>query len=79
MGENGNGKTTERRITSVEVMQGVLCKDVDDLQKDVKKILENHLPHIKTDVESLSRLVKWSTGGILTAIFINIVLNYLHG
>ncbi len=47
---------------------GQLEGDVTSLRSDVKKILENHLPHITTDIATLSVQMKIFGGLILTAL-----------
>ena len=73
-----NGKKTEHRITAVEVMQGMLAKDFEVVQKDVKSIMENHLPHIKEEVASLNRLMKFIGGSLGAGILVNIVINWIR-
>ena len=47
---------------------GELESDVTSLRNDVRKILENHLPHIATDIATLSVQMKIFGGLILTAL-----------
>ena len=47
---------------------GQLEGDVTSLRSDVKKILENHLPHITTDIARLDVQMKIFGGLILTAL-----------
>jgi hypothetical protein len=81
--KNNNGKI-EHRLTSAEIKQENLCKDVDILKKDVKHILENELPHLKTgmetlsnDIKSLNRLVKIVGTGIFLVITVSIIINLM--
>lgn len=43
---------TKNGVTKFQIED--LKVDVESLKKDVKKILENHLPHIKEDITKLS-------------------------
>ena len=70
-----NGKQLEHRLTKLEAIQQEYCNDVDCLKKDMKEILQNHLPHLKTEMESLKRMVKMVGGIITTAIVVNIIVN----
>ena len=45
-----------------------LEKDMDSLCKDVKAIMENHLPHLQADLQSLSSTVKIYGAIILAAL-----------
>ncbi len=47
---------------------GQLEGDVTGLRSDVRKILENHLPHITTDIAKLNMQMKIFGGLILTAL-----------
>jgi hypothetical protein len=79
MSEENNGKINlERRLTTLEVRQNEFDANVRTLKDDVKKIMENHLPHLKTDVESLSRLVKIVGVSIFLAIVVNIIVNLMN-
>ena len=77
MEEFKNGKVTEHRITKAETQIVGICDDIDSLKDDVKLILTNHLPHLKTDVESLSRLVKIVGAGIFLSIAANIIISLI--
>jgi len=70
-------KINEHRLTSVEITQNIMCKDVDGLKKDVKLILENHLPHLKSDISSLNKLVRTVGTGIILSIVANIIINLM--
>lgn len=52
--------------------------DVDSLKTDVKAIMENHLPHIKTGLESLKTRINTQTVIQVGAIIIGaVILKYL--
>jgi len=49
-------------------------KDVDGLKADVKRILENHLPHIQNSVTELRGEISNLSSKVTTAVSVNIVL-----
>jgi len=48
--------------------------DVDSLKADVRKILENHLPHLSEDIISLKTRMSVLTFVNVSAIIIGIIL-----
>ena len=60
-----NGKVTQYQIKDLE-------KDVDSLKVDVKKILENDLPHLKGDVSEVKNSLKLIIG-LIVAIFLMLI------
>jgi len=57
----------EYRITSMEV-------EVDMMKSDLKKIMENHLPHIQQEIAKLETSMKIYGGLILAGITALIIL-----
>ena len=49
-----------------------LEKDVDSLKVDVKKILENHLPHIQEELTGCKNSLKLILG-LIVAVFLALV------
>ena len=49
-------------------------KDVDGLKADVKRILENHLPHIQNNITELKGDINSLSNKVTTAVSVNIVL-----
>lgn len=52
-----------------------IVNDVNDLKVDVKKILENHLPHLHEEIATLKTRINVMTAINLGAIIIGIILS----
>ena len=51
--------------------------DVTCLQQDVKTIMENHLPHLTTEIEKLNTKITLFTAINVGAIIMGIVVSYI--
>ena len=67
---------TKNGLTQFQIKE--LKDDVNSLKKDVKLILENHLPHIQTKVESLETRINTQTVIQVGAIMVGaLILKFL--
>ena len=62
-----NGNTTIWRLTQLE-------KEMVDVNSRLDSILENHLPHLKTDIESLKTKVNVATVINVGAVIIGVLI-----
>ena len=62
-----NGNTTTWRLGEIE-------KQVADLANRVDLILENHLPHLKLDIEALKTRVNVATAINVSAIILGVLI-----
>jgi hypothetical protein len=68
MTKNNNSDTTKWRLIQLE-------KRVDDLDKSVSDLLENHLPHIQEELTSLKTRITILTAINIGAIVLAMLLN----
>ena len=54
---------------------GELEKDMKDVKIDIRKILENHLPHIQQELVSLKTRITIATSINVAAITLALILN----
>lgn len=63
-----NGITLKERMAVIETEQRGIIFEVIEVKKDVKAVLENHLPHIKEQIENVDDKVDkigWKVGVIV--------------